>query len=75
MRFLGMVMFLGRWLPHLADAKKPLSHLLREEVDWNWSGEQEDAVRNIKTLLTKAPVLRFFDPIKAGSHSVRRQLR
>jgi hypothetical protein len=57
MRFLDIVTFLGRWLPHLADAKKPLSHLLREEVDWNWSGEQDDKVRNIKTLLTKAPVL------------------
>ncbi len=64
MRFLGMVTFLGRWLPHLADAKKPLCHLLRDEVDWNWSREQDDAVRNIKALLTKAPVLRFFDPSK-----------
>jgi hypothetical protein len=64
MRFLGMVTFLGRWLPHLADAKKPLSQLLREEDDWNWSREQDEALRNIKAMLTAAPVLRYFDPSK-----------
>jgi hypothetical protein len=61
MRFIGMVTFLGRWLPHLADIKRPLCQLLREDVDWNWSREHDESVRQIKALLTSAPVLRYFD--------------
>jgi hypothetical protein len=64
MRFIGMVTFLGRWLPHLADAKRPLCQLLRDDVDWNWSHEHDEAVRQIKAQLTVAPVLRYFDASK-----------
>jgi hypothetical protein len=63
-RFIGMVQFLGRWLPHLADMKRPLCQLLRDDVEWAWSTQQDNAVRDIKAALVSAPVLRFFDPSK-----------
>ena len=33
LRFLGMVAFLARWLPHLADIRKPRTELLKEDVE------------------------------------------
>lgn len=64
LRFIGMVQFLARWLPNLADLKRPLCNLLREEVDWVWSEQHEAAVRKIKHAITTAPVLKFFDASK-----------
>jgi RNase H-like domain found in reverse transcriptase len=37
---------------------------MRKDVPWNWSHTQEAAVAAIKTLITKAPVLAFYDPKK-----------
>ena len=37
LRFLGMVTFLSRWLPRLADMRKPLTELLKDDVEWTWT--------------------------------------
>jgi hypothetical protein len=63
-RFIGMVQFLGRWLPHLADMKRPLCQLMRDDVEWTWTTQLENAIRDIKDAIISAPVLRFFDPSK-----------
>jgi hypothetical protein len=63
-RFIGMVQFLGRWLPHLADMKRPLCQLMRDDVEWTWTTQKENAIRDIKAAIISAPVLRFFDPSK-----------
>jgi hypothetical protein len=63
-RFIGMVQFLGRWLPHLADIKRPLCQLMRNDVEWTWTTQQENTIRDIKTAISSAPVLRFSDPSK-----------
>jgi hypothetical protein len=60
MRFIGMVSFLARWITHLADIKRPL----RDDVEWQCSNEHRKAVQQIKSLLTAAPVLQFFEPEK-----------
>ena len=62
LRFLGMVTFLSRWLPRLADMRKPLTELLKDDVEWTWTASHQQAVENIKKAVTSAPVLRFFDP-------------
>jgi hypothetical protein len=59
-----MVQFLGRWLPHLADMKRPLCQLMRDDVEWTWTTQQENAIRDIKSAIISAPVPRFFDPSK-----------
>jgi hypothetical protein len=64
MRIIGMATFLARWIPHLADIKRPLCQLLRDDVEWRWSNEHRKAVQQIKSLLTTAPVLQFFEPRK-----------
>ena len=62
LRFLGMITFLSRWLPRLADMRKPLAELLKDDVEWTWTPVHQQAVEKIKDAVSKTPVLRFFDP-------------
>jgi hypothetical protein len=50
-RFIGMIQFLGSWLSYLADLKRPLSQLLRDEIEWTWTTQQENDVCDIYLLL------------------------
>ena len=59
-----MVNHLGQYLPHLSTVTKPLNDLLKQDSVWNWGYEQEDAFTKIKTLVTSAPTLAYFDPSK-----------
>ena len=61
-RILGMVNFLGSYVPQLATVIQPLHELLRKETAWYWDNTQEQAFQKVKQLLSKAPVLHYFDP-------------
>ena len=63
-RFVGMVNFLGRHLPNLSTIMQLLTELLEKDKAWGWGPNQEDAVSKIKELLTSAPTLAFYDPVK-----------
>ncbi|KAL0175066.1 hypothetical protein M9458_031034, partial [Cirrhinus mrigala] len=60
-RLLGMVNFLGRYLPHLSSVLHPLNDLLRADVAWLWGPEQGEAFKKVKALISSAPVLQFFN--------------
>lgn len=60
-RILGMIHYLGRYLPHLSDITKPLTDLLKTEVIWGWGTAQQEAFKRVKQLVTEAPVLAFYD--------------
>ena len=61
---LGVINHLGRFVPHVQEALKPLNDLLKANRAWVWSHPQESALSAVKQLLTEAPVLAFFDPAK-----------
>jgi hypothetical protein len=63
-RFIGMVQFLDRWLPHLTDMKRPLCQLMRDDAEWTWTTQQQNVIRDIKAAIISTPALRFFDPSK-----------
>ncbi|PIK48383.1 hypothetical protein BSL78_14743 [Apostichopus japonicus] len=66
-RFLGMIQYLGKFLPDLSQESAPPRVLLRKEIEWHWDTEQEQCFQRLKELATKAPVLRYFDidkPVK-----------
>jgi hypothetical protein len=63
-RYLGVVNYLGKFLPNVTEILKPLQNLLKKDVPWMWSSSQEAAIANVKKLVTKAPVLSFYDPDK-----------
>lgn len=60
-RFLGLTNYVGKWLPNLSAVAEPLRQLLKKESEWQWQQQQEDAFNQLKNLVTKAPVLAFFD--------------
>ena len=59
-RFLGMVQYLSKFLPHLSDMTKPLRDLLQKETEWCWEENQEMALRKIKDAVCTTPVLRYY---------------
>lgn len=60
-RVLGMVNYLGRFVPALAAVGQPLYELLKSKNIWTWGHSQQAAFEDIKRMLTKAPVLSFYD--------------
>ena len=63
-RFLGMVNYLGKFLPHLSTKSAPLRNLLDERNEWSWQESQENAWIELKEILTSEPLLQFYDPEK-----------
>ncbi|KAL6490170.1 hypothetical protein MHYP_G00005150 [Metynnis hypsauchen] len=61
---LGMVNYIGRYLPNLSTVLQPLNELLKTERDWCWGPQQDRAFAEVKQLISSAPVLEFFDPAK-----------
>ena len=58
---LGMINYLGRFLPNLSHVICPMSELLKCNSAWNWSHQQQEAFDKVKAMVTTAPVLAFYD--------------
>ncbi|RXN15927.1 putative protein K02A2.6-like isoform X1 [Labeo rohita] len=63
-RLLGMINYIGRYLPNLSTVLQPLNELLKSERNWCWGPSQMQAFTEVKHLISSAPVLEFFDPAK-----------
>ena len=61
---LGMIHYLGSYIPDLATIAKPLNELLKSYVVWSWGPDQEQALSHIKRLLSTTPVLTYYDVTK-----------
>ena len=61
-QLLGMVQYLSKFLPQLSTVTEPLRQLGRKDTDWVWTEAHDKAVTKIKSLISTAPVLRYFDP-------------
>ncbi|RXN18696.1 Retrovirus-related Pol polyprotein from transposon 297 [Labeo rohita] len=59
---LGMTRYLSQYTPNKATLTAPLRLLLRKDITWQWHPEQQTAVDQLKTAITTASVLRYFDP-------------
>ena len=64
LQFLGMVNYLGVYLPDLHKVLKPLNDLLRSDVTFQWGPAQDDSFNQVKGLLMSEPVLAYYDMIK-----------
>ncbi|KAL7851936.1 hypothetical protein SRHO_G00177210 [Serrasalmus rhombeus] len=65
LRVMGMVNFLGKFIPNLAAKTSHLRELLHKENEFRWTVNHEREWQNLKTALTTAPVLTFFDTTKS----------
>ena len=64
-RVLGMVTYLGRFIPNLSVRTTALRSLLVKGNDWQWHAEHEAEWNGIKETLSKHPVLQYYDESKA----------
>lgn len=60
-RFLGMVTYLAKFMPHLSEMTEPLRRLEDKNVEFQWLEQHSLAMKTIKKFLTEAPVLRYYD--------------
>jgi hypothetical protein len=61
-QFVGLAQFYHQYIDNFASIALPLTALLGEGVPFSWSQEQEAAFITLKEAISKAPVLRIFDP-------------
>lgn len=69
-RFLGSVTYLGKFIENLSQLTEPLRKLLKKDVIWHWTFDQENAFQKLKQVLASTPVLRFYDVNKSVTLSV-----
>ena len=61
-RFMGMIAYLSKFIVNLSETTAPLRKLLEKDTLWSSEKPQQDAFDTLKDLVTKAPVLKYFDP-------------
>lgn len=60
-QILGLVNYLGKFLPHLSTVIQPISDLVRSDVVWIWGPAQEQAFKDMKGMVASSAVLAFYD--------------
>ena len=61
-RFLGMVNYLGKFIPRLSDETASLRELLKKDVEFLIQKPQKDAFKRLQSLITTVPILQYYDP-------------
>ena len=62
MQIAGMVNYLSKFLPRLADEMRPIRKLTHKDTPWEWGSEQDLALQQIKELVTTTPILSYYNP-------------
>ena len=60
-RFLGMVTYLAKFMPHLQEMTEQLRRLEDKNVEFQWLDQHSIAMNRIKKFLTEGPVLCYYD--------------
>lgn len=64
LRIMGMVNFIGKFIPNLSAKTTHIRELLHKDNNFKWTANHEHEWQNLKSVLTATPVLTFFDPNK-----------
>ncbi|BES91381.1 Hypothetical Protein NTJ_04187 [Nesidiocoris tenuis] len=64
MRFLGIIKYIGKFIPNLSQITFPLRELTRNDVLWSWTEEHSDCVKKLKRIIASRPVLAHYDERK-----------
>lgn len=59
--FLGLVQFVGRYVPDLATVDAPLRQLCKKSVEFRWGEEQDRSFKAIQKLMGSCKTLAYFD--------------
>ena len=65
-RLIGMINYLGRFIPNLATVMHPMTDLLKSDTAWTWGPPQQTVFTKVKEMIssTANTVLVFYDPKK-----------
>lgn len=63
--FLGMTQYVSRYIPQYATLTEPLRQLTRKDIPWSWAQREQTAFDNLKSALSGAQVMAYFDPKKS----------
>ena len=61
-RFLGMVNYVGKFIPKLSEMATKLRELNKQDVLWSWNAENQKAYDAIKEAIAHAPTLKYYNP-------------
>ena len=61
-RLLGVVTYLSRFSEDLSTKSAPLRTLLKNDVAFTWEANEQQAFKDIKALISSAPLLKYFNP-------------
>ena len=61
-RLNGLVNYLSKFMPNLSEVMEPIWNFTRKDVPWDWTEVHDQAFNKIKTMITEAPVLAYYDP-------------
>lgn len=59
--FLGLVNYVGRFIPHLATISEPLRALTKKDSKFEWGEQQRLAFKNLKNCLSSEMSLGYFN--------------
>lgn len=59
--FMGLVNFMGRFIPNLATLMEPLNRLTRKDTKFKWKTEQEESFQQLKWEMARATNLAYFN--------------
>lgn len=62
--FLGLVTYVGKFIPDLANHTDPLRSLLKTDVKFNWTSDMRNSFDYLKKLCSKIPKHSYFNPNK-----------
>ena len=68
--FLGMITYLGSFIPNLAERAQPLRDLLKQNVPFVWQEDHQATFDALKQSISTESCLQYFDPTKATTIEV-----
>ena len=68
LRFLGMVIYLAKWIPNLSEKTELLRDLTKQNVPWIWSPEIDSSMNGLSTILFQHCDDKWC-PVSYASHS------
>ncbi|XP_063370221.1 uncharacterized protein LOC134658469 [Cydia amplana] len=69
-RFLGLVTYVGSFIPHLSERTHLLRELLKKDIAWHWDDRHQKCFNELKQCLVSPPVLQYFNLEKSVTISV-----
>lgn len=60
-RFLGIINYVGKFVPNLTERTAQMRSLLCKSTEWSWNSHDQKEFDQMKLLISEAPVLRYYD--------------